>query len=422
MKNILVFPCGSEIGLDIYRCVKYSTYFKLIGGSSVDDHGKFIFKDYISDIPFVNAPEFLPTMKKIVAEHSIDAIYPATDLAIDVLKKLENELGCKVISSASVTTDVCLSKRKTYALLKDVVRIPEQYNVGSIDSYPIFVKPDIGHSAIGAEKISSQAELENRLVEDDDILLLEYLPGEEYTVDCFTDRKGNLQFVGARVRQRIKSGISVNTSFVETQAEFRKFAEAINDKIRFRGAWFYQVKRDKDGKLCLMEVASRFGGSSLLSCALGVNLPLLSLFDAFDYDVEVLPNEYHVELDRAFSNKYKLDINYSTVYVDYDDCLILEKRYVNVELVQFLYQCLNKGKRLVLLSKHEGDLDLELKQFRLEGLFDEVIHISRDEQKCEYVIAKDSIFIDDSHAERKNIMKTRHIPVFAPDMINVLLD
>ena len=139
-------------------------------------------------------------------------------------------------------------------------------------------------------------------------------------------------------------------------------------------------------------------------------------FDKFDLD-----KDYHVELDRAFSNKYKLDINYSTVYVDYDDCLILEKRYVNVELVQFLYQCLNKGKRLVLLSKHEGDLDLELKQFRLEGLFDEVIHISRDEQKCEYVIAKDSIFIDDSHAERKNIMKTRHIPVFAPDMINVLL-
>ncbi|MDO4803093.1 MAG: hypothetical protein Q4A15_13080, partial [Prevotellaceae bacterium] len=182
------------------------------------------------------------------------------------------------------------------------------------------------------------------------------------------------------------------------------------------------VKRDKDGKLCLMEVASRFGGSSLLSCALGVNLPLLSLFDAFDYDVEVLPNEYHVELDRAFSNKYKLNISYNTIYVDYDDCLILEKRYVNVELVQFLYQCLNKGKRLILLSKHEGDLELELKQFRLEGLFDEIIHLSRDEQKCEYILDEDSIFIDDSHAERKNIMMARHIPVFAPDMINVLLD
>ena len=91
MKNILVFPCGSEIGLDIYRCVQYSTYFRLIGGSSVDDHGKFVYNDYIGSIPFVNAPYFLPVMKKIVAEHSIDAIYPATDLAIDVLKKLEPE-------------------------------------------------------------------------------------------------------------------------------------------------------------------------------------------------------------------------------------------------------------------------------------------------------------------------------------------
>lgn len=422
MKNILVFPCGSEIGLDIYRCVQYSTYFRLIGGSSVDDHGKFVYNDYIGSIPFVKAPDFLPVMKKIVAEHSIDAIYPATDLAIDVLKKLEPELGCKVISSASETTDVCLSKRKTYALLKDIIRIPKQYNVANIDTFPIFIKPDIGHSAIGAEKISSQAELENRLADGDDILLLEYLPGEEYTVDCFTDRKGKLQYVGARVRKRVKSGISVNTSFVDSKEEFRSFAEAINEKIRFRGAWFYQVKRDKEGELCLLEVASRFGGSSLLSCALGVNLPLLSLFDAFDYDVEVLPNEYRVELDRAFSNKYKLDINYSTIYVDYDDCMILEKRYVNVELVQFIFQCHNKGKRIVLLSKHDGDLQSELKQFRIEDIFDEVIHISRDEQKCDYVIDKDSIFIDDSHAERKNIFMTKHIPVFAPDMINVLLD
>lgn len=73
--NVLVFPCGSEIALDIYSSVKYSTYFNLIGASSVDDHGKFVFEDYISDIPFVTDEAFIPALKKIVKERNIDAIY-----------------------------------------------------------------------------------------------------------------------------------------------------------------------------------------------------------------------------------------------------------------------------------------------------------------------------------------------------------
>ena len=58
-KNILVFPCGSEVALEIYRSLEYSTYFNLIGGNSVDDHGKFVFKNYIGNIPFVTDKNFI---------------------------------------------------------------------------------------------------------------------------------------------------------------------------------------------------------------------------------------------------------------------------------------------------------------------------------------------------------------------------
>ena len=53
MKNVLVFPCGSEIGLEVNRALANSTHFKLYGGNSVDDHGKFVYKNYISGIPFI---------------------------------------------------------------------------------------------------------------------------------------------------------------------------------------------------------------------------------------------------------------------------------------------------------------------------------------------------------------------------------
>ncbi len=422
-KNILVFPCGSEIALDIYSSVQYSTYFHLIGGSSVDDHGKFVYKDYISNIPFVNTPEFIPAMAKIVKERKVDAIYPAMDLVITILKEHEEELGCKVVASPVETAQISLSKELTYNRLKGCVTTPKVYDPTNIPlkEFPVFAKPKVGYGAKGTKKLFNQQEVDSFISGKEDLLIVEYLPGEEFTVDCFTDKSGNLLYSAARKRNRVKDGISVNTFFVEDQKEFENIAEKINHRIRFRGAWFYQVKRNKEGKLCLLEIASRLGGSSLLSRAMGVNFALLSLFDIFEYTVSVTKNDYYVELDRALENKYITNLEFDSVYCDYDDCLIIDKAKVNVEVVKFLYKCFNEGKKIYLLSKHDGDLRKELENFRLDHLFDEVMHIKESADKADFFKEGKPIFIDDSNAERVNIKTKLGIPVFSPEMIDVLL-
>lgn len=423
-RNILVFPCGSEIALDIHSSVKYSTYFNLIGASSVDDHGRFVFEEYIPDIPFVTDEAFIPTLKKIIKEYDIDAVYPAMDTVITVTKLHEEELGCKVIASSSEATEICLSKKLTYETLQDVLNVPKVYNPNDIpaEEFPVFAKPIVGYSAKGTKILHTQEEVNAYLRGKKDMLVVEYLPGEEFTVDCFTDKDGVLLYSGARKRNRVNNGISVNTYFAENQEIFKDLASIINSKIKFRGAWFYQVKYDKYGNLCLLEIASRLGGSSLLSCAVGVNLALLSLFDAFDYKVMVTKNDYNVELDRALGCKYKISLNFDSVYCDYDDCLIMNRTEINTELVHFLYKCVNENKRIFLLSKHEGTvLEDELKKFRLDHLFDEIIHISKEDNKSNYIKTVKPIFIDDSNSERLNVQMQLNIPVFSPDMINILI-
>lgn len=422
--NILVFPCGSEIALDIYSSVKYSTYFNLIGGSSVDDHGKFVYEDYISNIPYIKDKDFIPVLQLLVKERHIDAIYPAMDLAITILKENENKLGCKIIAPPVETTRISLSKEMTYRYLEDVICTPEIYDSQFVpdDKFPVFAKPKIGYGSRGTKKLFNQEEVNLFVKDKDDLLILEYLSGEEYTVDCFTNKNGVLLYCAARKRNRIKDGISVNTTFVENQEEFEDIAIKINSKVKFRGAWFYQVKRNKEGKLCLLEIAARLGGSSLLSRAIGVNFALLSLFDAFDYDVCIFKNDYYVELDRALGNKYRTNLEFDSVYCDYDDCLILDKTKVNTLLVQFLYKCFNERKEIYLLSKHEyTDLMEELKYFRLDSIFDKIIHIDKNADKCEYITSVKPIFIDDSNAERLNVKCRLGIPVFSPEMIDVLI-
>lgn len=419
-KRVLVFPCGSEIALEVYRSLKNSIHFELIGASSVSDHGRFVFENYIGGVPFVSDPGFVPAIAGIVAREHIDFVYPAMDSVIAMLKAHEAELGCPVIASPAETAEICLSKEKTYRALAGAVRLPAEYAADAVPAYPVFCKPVIGYGARGAKKIDNEAALREQLSERPDSMILEYLPGEEYTLDCFTDKTGELLFCGARLRGRISNGISVYTRPAEEQGEFAEIARRVNAKLRFRGAWFLQLKRAADGELALLEVASRLGGSSSLFRARGINFAQLSLFDAMGLPVSIIDNGYALEMDRALDNRYKLAISYNEVFLDYDDTLILDGKYYNPELMAFIYSCKNRGVKLTLLSAHDGDLSAELRRFGLEGLFDRVIHLPKGENKAAHIDNSDAIFIDDSFAERRRVREGAGIPVFSPDMLEAL--
>ena len=428
-KNILVFPCGSEIALEVYRAVNHSTHFNLIGANSIDDHGQFVFENYIGGLPFITDPDFLEKFRQVVRDNNIDAVYPAMDAVIELLKSNEDFLGCKVVSSPIETTQICLSKSKTYKVLENIVKVPKTYTANELvkagGPFPVFAKPDIGYGSRGAKKISSVEDLKAHLALYPSCILSEFLPGKEYTVDCFSSHNGDLLFAAARERCRIMNGISVNTKPVKENAEeFMDFAKRINSAIKFNGAWFYQVKRDANGKLTLLEVASRFGGSSSLFRAQGINFALMSLFDAFDIPVSVLRNGYDVIMDRALDNKYKLDLKYSEVFVDFDDCIYLEKKFVNDALMAFLYRCVNNGIKVTLLSRHDdeklGKLDELLDKLRIRQVFDRIIHLNPSQKKIDSIDNTDSIFIDDSFAERKAVADKFNIPVFSLDMIEAL--
>jgi len=423
--KILVFPCGSEIGLEIHRSLKYSSHVELFGANSIDDHGRFVYDNYIVGVPFIDNDDVIPYLTNLVSELKIDAIYPTMDKVIWKLKANEDSLGCKVLASECETTEICLSKRKTYEIFKEIIKVPKFYNaIEKIESYPVFVKPDIGYGSRGVFKAENESELscffESK--EFSDYIVTEYLPGEEYTVDCFTDRMGNLRFIGPRKRGRISNGISVFTKPVtDNQCDFESIAFKINQTKKFNGAWFFQVKRASDNSLVLLEIASRLGGSSSLYRGIGVNFALLTIFDAFGFDIDILVNNIGIEMDRALDNKYKLYFEYSKVYVDFDDCLIMNNK-VNQKLVGFLYSCVNQGKRIILITKHENNLKESLKTYRLNNLFDEIIHLDKSDKKYKYINGTDCLFIDDSFTERKEVKEKLNILVFSPDMIETLVN
>lgn len=426
MNNILVFPCGSEVALEIFRSIKFSRHFRLFGGSSVDDHGKFVFDDYIDGIPFHSDPDFIRVLANVVRQYNIDAIYPAMDEVAVTIKNNEHFLGCRVIGSSANTTSVCASKILTYNKLFEHFPVPKWcLSTDDVNEYPIFIKSDIGY---GSRDICLA---QNKRVADEFItkkgvsnnfIFCEYLPGSEYTVDCFSSRHGELIFSGLRLRARISNGISVNTKIVEDVDDlFESYAEKINLILKPRGAWFFQMKLDMKGNPKLLEVAARLAGSSSLFRAKGINFALLSVFDAFGIDVSILKNGYSVELDRALNNKYSLDIEYNTIYLDYDDCLLIRGK-INISLMSFIFLSINHGKKIILITRHAGDIYASLEKHRITSVFDKVIHLdNQEEKKSEHILPSGAIFIDDSYAERMDVLEKHKIPVFSPDMVEALI-
>jgi len=424
MDSILVFPCGSEIGLEVARAFEGIKHVQLIGGSSVDDHGKFVFQKYIDHIPKVNAPDFLESITKIIYDYDIDYIFPAHDDVVVTLAKAQHKLPCKVIGSPSHTAILSRSKVMTYKFFKSIISVPTVYNKEDLHDeilYPLFLKPDVGQGSKGTHRVNNKEEATFYLKKDPSLMILEYLPGEEYTVDCFSDTNGTLQFSGARRRNRISNGISVNTMIVE-DPEIQKIAKKINEHIFFRGSWFFQVKRNRKNKLTLLEIAPRIAGSMALYRMQGINLPLLSYYCQKGIPAEILQNNVYVEMDRALNNRYLIDVSYDHVYIDFDDCIFFNNK-INEVVIKFLFQCLNKGIKIYLITRHRGNIYDTLADLRIEQIFDKIIHLKdRKEKKSDYIRHQHAIFIDDSHKERRDVAMTLGLPVFSVDSLECLVN
>lgn len=423
--NIMVFPCGSEIGLELHRSLKDIRFINLFGASSVDDHGMYVYKNYIGDIPFITADNFISRLNEEIDKNKIDFIFPALDSVIAALSSKRNELHAKLLTCSDDAVQICRSKSKTYARLAGCDFLPKIYkSPEDVENYPVIIKPAESQGSQGFMILENESslirELECRAAEQ---VVCEYLPGEEYTIDCFTDRFGKLRYASCRNRHRIKNGISVNSSLTKPDDKILEIAEEINSKMEFRGVWFFQLKRNTVGDYRLLECATRVAGTMCVERAAGVNLALLTVFDALDYDVGVEQQLSTVTVDRALCNVFNLNIDYDELYLDFDDTLIVHDK-VNLNALKLVYQCVQKGIKVILLTRHETDVREDMKVYRIfPELFDEIVCIPRSEKKIDHVSpSKKAIFIDDSFAERKFMSDKFGILSFGVDAIEALLD
>lgn len=342
------------------------------------------------------------------------------------------QINAVIVCSSLITTKICRYKKETYKALQGTTFVPKWFekaeDVADTD-FPLFLKPNDGQGAKGVCLVNNRIELLNALNSNANLVICENLPGDEFTIDCFTNNAGELLYVNPRKRAQITIGQSFLSISVDDSKPFEQIASIINEKISFRGYWFVQLKRDKNGKLKLLELCTRFAGGVAHALASGVNLPLLALADFAGKPVSVFKNNYKITVGKDLISRFELDFQYDCVYVDYDDTITADNgETVNCYMMAYLYQCRNFGKKIVMLTHHTAtkgnSLYLDMNRLSIPvSLFDEIFDLPNSESKKDYIeMDMKSIFIDNSYLERFQVVQKCKIPVFDVCHVECLFD
>ena len=118
-----------------------------------------------------------------------------------------------LLLAPAAALEVILDKLALARHCAGVVRVPRTEPFGSgLDpaewSYPVVVKPRTGSGSRGLMTVGSAGELAS-LRRSPSLIVQEFLPGEEYSVDVLADADGHVIASVPRLRAKVDSGVSV---------------------------------------------------------------------------------------------------------------------------------------------------------------------------------------------------------------------
>ncbi|MCM3060848.1 ATP-grasp domain-containing protein, partial [Bacillus subtilis] len=151
------------------------------------------------------------------------------DTVHEYLSTRASRMGITLINGAAQSAAIARRKSMTYRHFADRDWVPRVYaSVDDVDAWPAIVKPDLGPGGQGVTRVDDAREATEAMQRVEQPLLVEYLPGDEVTVDCFTDRSRRLLWIGPRTRERVKAGISMRSRLLPQSPRITEIAHQIN--------------------------------------------------------------------------------------------------------------------------------------------------------------------------------------------------
>jgi len=250
--------------------------------------------------PHVGRLEYIRELSEIVRRHKVGLLVPLTDLDLRSLARQQErlaELGCTVMIGSERTVSLCRDKSRLNSVLRraglatiKTVGLKEFYRH---PFYPCFVKPMRGSAGVGSGVCHDERELRAHLATyGEGMMIQEFVPGQEFTIDVYRSRDGQVRCVVPRQRLIVRSGEvekGVTRKDPVLIESAMKLAEALDG---IWGVFCCQCRRTGDGSPRFFEVNPRFGGGAPLSIAAGADLPLYLLQEVLGMPITARVGEF----------------------------------------------------------------------------------------------------------------------------------
>lgn len=234
------------------------------------------------ETPRVGSVDYIATLLDFVRKYGVGLLVPLTDLDLRVLSRHGDEFaeaGCTVMIGDEAIVSLCRDKIRTNGLLERAGLIPIRTltlnDFRAEPFYPCFVKPERGSGGVGTAVIRDEKHLHTHVgTFGERLIVQEYVPGQEFTIDVYRSRDGQVRCVVPRQRLVIRSGEVEKGITVKDDGLIESVVRLGSLLENLWGVYCCQCRRDPAGSPRFFEINPRFGGGVPLSIAAGANLPL----------------------------------------------------------------------------------------------------------------------------------------------------
>jgi len=338
--TILVTACGSPGAIGLFKSLKSNGEREIkIIGTDMNPNAIGLFladKGYV--VPPTDTEEYLPEIFEIIKEEEVSLIIPngALEVFSKNIQKFE-EIGVKVLVSKEEALKIALNKGKLFSFLhKRGIPTPEYIAVNEGNKFenavyklgypenPVCFKPAVSEGTRGFRilredvnrldlllntkpdsTITTLDEVLNVLKAVNsfpELLVMEYLPGKEYSVDILV-KEGEALITLPRVREKVDLGLST-VGLVENNKEIVKICEQVARELNLDYNINIQLKFSHEMIPKIIEVNPRISGTIVLCAGSGVNLPYFAVKMALGEEISQIKPRYGTRMIRYWSEVF----------------------------------------------------------------------------------------------------------------------
>ncbi len=287
MINILILSAGTRDKVVQYFKKELAGRGKVIATDCSELAPAIYEADEYVIVPRITEAGYLEKILEICRQKQITGVFSLIDPELSLLAAHREEflaVGTTPIISGAEQVEICFNKYRMYEKLKELgiptgrcFRNKEDF-FGAVDrgeiAYPVFLKPVCGSASLNISKVSCREEVELLCRLNEDLMIQEFMDGQEYGADVYIDLiSGEVISVFVKKKIKMRAGETDKSISVKDEGLFALIRDFVK-RMEFRGIIDIDLF-EIGGKWYISEVNPRFGGGYPHAYACGVNVPAM---------------------------------------------------------------------------------------------------------------------------------------------------